>query len=268
MPCYLTISCDDVGALNLLADPRTPRVRLRRSTRAVTNQPLDLSAEHFRGRSVPEPSHTPLWLAHREGNRAKRLSTQNLNPDIEPFVVAAEDEEQAEEILGPSEEISGQEIGRVAWCTPANITQEPHVRTQYGEIRLPRELQPTCKFPLFNILVSESLPGMAGQRLMKGSPFDTQYHVELLSPATNAFIPDLEAKPLPHKEKTKEPVEEEGQGEHVYISRSVEITTNPRRDEPIPIPFVWVADGVTAAPNRVESSSGVLESLWASTAAL
>ncbi|TEB36761.1 hypothetical protein FA13DRAFT_1082671 [Coprinellus micaceus] len=84
IPCYLTISCDDVGALNLFADPRTPRVRLRRSTRVFLDQPLGaeatghvsgLSVDHFQGGVDtpirPKLPSAPLRLAQRKENRSQ-----------------------------------------------------------------------------------------------------------------------------------------------------------------------------------------------------
>ncbi|TEB36769.1 hypothetical protein FA13DRAFT_1727124 [Coprinellus micaceus] len=144
IPLYLTISCDDdVGALNLFADPRTPRVRLRRSTRVSVNQPLGT-----------EGATSPRW------DGIPNASNPHGLPGIEPFITTADGEDE-EETLGPSDETDGQEIGAAVWCTPANLTHELQERRLYGEIRLPRELQPTCKFPLFNILVSELQSGGA-----------------------------------------------------------------------------------------------------------
>jgi hypothetical protein len=58
-------------------------------------------------------------------------------------------------LLSPSDEIDEHEIGPGAtWWTPSNVVQDPHTRRLMGEIHLPRGLQPSCHFPLFNILVS------------------------------------------------------------------------------------------------------------------
>ncbi|TEB36722.1 hypothetical protein FA13DRAFT_1810349 [Coprinellus micaceus] len=236
IPLYLTVSCDDVNTLNLLADPRTPRVRLRRSTRFLHNQ-AEL-AELTDGPNW-EDAFSGLGGRHRLVRTSRRLTQHKKDnqtnsrqavrgptDDIEPFVLTADREaEEEEETLGLADEGDGQFIGdKAVWCTPAHFTQEPRVRRLYGEIHLPRRLQPTCKFPLFNIL----------------------YHVELLAPATNAFVPAAQPEsgsalsrkgksPATNSEKRK--VEE-----RVYLSHSVEIATNSRQDEPTAIPFVWVAD--------------------------
>lgn len=114
------------------------------------------------------------------------------------------------------------------------------------------------------ILVSELPSGMAEQRLMQGPLIGTSYRIGFLAPTTNAFISDPEGKPLPRKTKAAK-FEVEKQGEHVCIPQPVEITTNPRRDEPTPTQSVWVADGVAAAQNRVESSNNALVPLLTST---
>ena len=94
-------------------------------------------------------------LAQRK--KDNRMSDQPIGQSstgIEPFIPTVQGKVE-EETLGSSDEGDGQNIGDAAvWCTPTQFAQEPRVRRLYGEIRLPRELQPTCKFPLFNILVS------------------------------------------------------------------------------------------------------------------
>lgn len=258
IPLYLTVSCDDVNTLNLLADPRTPRVRLRRSTRFLHNQ-AEL-AELTDGPNW-EDAFSGLGGRHRLVRTSRRLTQHKKDnqtnsrqavrgptDDIEPFVLTADREaEEEEETLGLADEGDGQFIGdKAVWCTPAHFTQEPRVRRLYGEIHLPRRLQPTCKFPLFNILVSTTPSSSISQMLMCGRSVGVQYHVELLAPATNAFVPAAQPEsgsalsrkgksPATNSEKRK--VEE-----RVYLSHSVEIATNSRQDEPTAIPFVWVAD--------------------------
>lgn len=163
IPCYLTVSCGDVRALNLFADPRIPRVRLRRSTRLISNQanPDMQSVAPTWNDNVGSLGHNAALNRPRLSKTPRRLSQSRKDngisapPNIEPFMLAATlDDKETEETLESSDETNGQEIGVAVWCTPANFTQEPNLRRLYGEIRLPRELQPTCKFPLFNILVS------------------------------------------------------------------------------------------------------------------
>lgn len=81
---------------------------------------------------------------------------------------------------------------------------------------------------------------MSTQRLTFGFAMH-QYHVELLSPATNAFVPDMPKFSRKGKGQPTEPKNKE-RGELAYISHPVEITTDSRRDEPTPIPFVRVTD--------------------------
>jgi hypothetical protein len=86
------------------------------------------------------------------------------------------------------------------------------------------------------------------QRLMQGFPVDVQYHIELLAPATNAFVPDAEPTLSPRKVKATATGSEEGKKrEHVYLSKSVEVATNSRRDEPSSILLVWGADRLSNA---------------------
>ena len=166
IPCCLSVACDDANALNAFADPGASHVRLRRSTRFLQNQAEstqgDVHPEHH-GASRwsnaapgrPRVSKTPLQLTQR--NRANRSGGGHVrqgSTGIEPFMLPADDGEE-EEALASSGEANAQEIGDGAvWCTPAQFTQDPRIRRLYGEIHLPRGLQPTCKFPLFNILVS------------------------------------------------------------------------------------------------------------------
>lgn len=167
IPCHLTISCDDISALNLFANPRTPRVRLRRSIRfpkPQTEPPQQtIGSTWLRGAgqlggggapSRPRLSSTPLQPSLRR--KDDRSSSRQLRQatDVTPYNTPSEDENE-EETLGSSDEDDEREISDGAvWCAPASLTQEPRVRRLYGEIHLPRGLQPTCKFPLLNILVS------------------------------------------------------------------------------------------------------------------
>lgn len=68
----------------------------------------------------------------------------------------------------------------------------------------------------------------------------SQYRVELLAPATNAFVPDMSHKDPSHKGKARANRASEviGEDEHVYASQFIEITTDVRQDEPFPLAFV------------------------------
>ena len=169
IPCYLAISCDDISALNLFANPRTPRIRLRRSTRFPQSQaPLAhqtigstwrRGTGHFGGDGAPSRprlSSTPLRITHPKKGDWSSGRQPGQGTDIGSSTgMRPEAEEEGEDMLGSSDEDDEQEIGDGAvWCAPEHFTQEPRMRRLYGEIHLPRSLQPTCKFPLLNILVS------------------------------------------------------------------------------------------------------------------
>jgi hypothetical protein len=162
IPCCLSVGCDSVDALNLFAEPGAPHVRLRRSIRFVQNQAKSAEGDVYAQTNVgtvwinatpgrPRVAKTPLQLAQHE---SKRRGGGQGSTGIDPFTSAAADGGE-EETLPLSDEANGQEMGdRAVWRAPANYTQEVRVRRLYGEIHLPQELQPSCKFPLFNILVS------------------------------------------------------------------------------------------------------------------
>ena len=167
IPCHLSVACEDSNGLNHFSDPTAPRVRLRRSTRFLQNQAESTQAEvypeyHGNGPCVnatpgrPRVSKTPLQLTQRKkGNRSGGGQLGRGTAGVAPFTMPADDGGEGD-TLPLSDEANGQEIGDGAvWCAPVTFTQEPLVRRLYGEIHLPRDLQTTCKFPLFNILVSE-----------------------------------------------------------------------------------------------------------------
>ena len=153
-----------MDSLDLFADPGVLNVRLWRSTRFVQNQAKsaegDVLVENHAGSlwintapGRPRVAQTPLQLSQRK--KGKRPAGGQGPTSIEPFMSPAVGDGSEQETLPLSDEADGQEIGdRAVWSAPANYTREAGVRRLYGEIHLPRELQPTCRFPLFNILVS------------------------------------------------------------------------------------------------------------------
>ncbi|KAJ3537145.1 hypothetical protein NMY22_g5717 [Coprinellus aureogranulatus] len=182
IPCFLTITCDDSGALDLFAEPRTPCVRLKRLIRVRPDRS---------GFSNPD-------------SKRPRTTAEDENAPTEGVYHSPDDYDETE-------------VGKGAlWCLPPGYTQEPHRRTLYGELHLPRGLQPTCKFPLFSIL----------------------YRVELLAPMVNAFVfvPDMQLVSSSRKGKGKG--KDGWEGEYVYASQFVDITTDVREGDPLAVSFI------------------------------
>lgn len=99
----------------------------------------------------PHICSTPLELAERRTSRiGQKSSRKGVNTAIEPFVLGGDEDD----LFGIQDADYEQVIGSSAvWCTPEHYEQEPQVKRLYGEVHLPRGLQPTCAFPLFSILV-------------------------------------------------------------------------------------------------------------------
>lgn len=228
IPCWLTIACEDMSALNIFSDPRSPRVRLRRFTRFFDNQTPD---DYYR-ESAPPTMHPfgavanmgaslPPKFASQFAQRRTLMRNANLGSGEVPALSFGDFDDQTDDpkALDPSDNDDEREIGSGAvWWIPQDVTQQPGLRKLMGELHLPRGLQPSCLFPLFNVL----------------------YRVELLAPRSHAFEPHsisspssgkLSVKPLETREEAEE------RRDHVYTSRTVEITTDMRTDEPRPIPF-------------------------------
>ncbi|KAJ3537148.1 hypothetical protein NMY22_g5720 [Coprinellus aureogranulatus] len=228
VPCCIAVSCDDVDALSILASPRMLRVRLRRSIRVLQNQvevtedsigPYDIRSS-IAGNFVPSKSgiSSGALMRSAQSKKVKRASAgYAVEGFIDPFLG---DAHVAEGLLGPYNECDTRDVGEGAiWCTPPNFAQDPKTRRLYGEIYLPRDLQPTCTFPLFMV----------------------EYLVQLLAPATNAFVPDVQRKPSSDKGKARaagQPGKDEEDVGHVYASNPVVITTDKRDDELTPVAFL------------------------------
>ena len=98
----------------------------------------------------PHIFNTPLELAERRTSRVGKKSVRTSA--IEPFVLGG----GQNDLVGVQDADHEQDIGDgAAWCTPEHYVQEPQVKRLYGEVHLPRGLQPTCTFPLFSILVRD-----------------------------------------------------------------------------------------------------------------
>ncbi|EDR05590.1 uncharacterized protein LACBIDRAFT_302914 [Laccaria bicolor S238N-H82] len=133
IPCYLTLECLDVHALDLLSTLKSPIVRLTRRVRytpgassttdAVLNEPSSpfgtLSGDPFASPTKSYPGGMPFF----NGKRGDMI-----------------------------EEID--EVELAVWWVPANgATQEMYLRKLEGEIHLAKDLQPTCRFLPFSVEV-------------------------------------------------------------------------------------------------------------------
>ncbi|KAJ3519720.1 hypothetical protein NMY22_g13073 [Coprinellus aureogranulatus] len=234
LPCCLAVTCDDGNALNVLASPLTSQLRLLRSIRFIANReqedinqisPLTSTSAHEGMMNCvptrPKLTNTLSNLAqHKIVEQSKgQHSDLQRSPAVEPFVssIGQGDIEDRPESSGMCKE---HHIASAVWCTPSEYQPDSKSQTKhlYGEIHLPRGLQPSCGFPLFSVT----------------------YRVELLAPATNAFVPDMHRSGSTQSPgHPKDPgIGGREDGERVYCSQTVEITSGVRRDEPIPVAFV------------------------------
>ncbi|KAF5309081.1 hypothetical protein D9611_015036 [Ephemerocybe angulata] len=234
IPCWLTIACEDTSALNIFSDPRSPRVRLRRFTRFFDNRTPD---NYYRESAPPAMylqvgavgnmgTSLPPKIAWQLAQRRTLVRNANLGSGEVPALSFGDFDDQTDDpkALDPSDDDDEREIGSGAvWWIPQDLTQQPGLRKLMGELHLPRGLQPSCPFPLFNVL----------------------YRIELLAPRSHAFEPHLTSSLSSGKDGTT-PLETHEEAEerrdHVYTSLTVEITTDMRSDEPRPIPSPNVYD--------------------------
>jgi hypothetical protein len=187
IPCYLTIACDDISALNLFCNPRSPRVRLSRVLRYLEDAGesdgvlspcagCDISSTPFMNAVVPQTSRRasigPLiqtqqaFASNAKLGRKIQQHQQRTGPGEHRFsgvdrrvglgVLAIGD-------LNPEiSEGDGTSVSNAVWWLLPRPDEEGRVgkegvRTLQGEIHLPSELQPSCPFPLFNISVSKQI---------------------------------------------------------------------------------------------------------------
>lgn len=176
-----------------------------------------------------ERRHTMRGAQSRKGTG----SPVGVPTEITPFEGSTDlsDSSLLTETLVQSEEDRHLDIGQAVWSIDQEVKQESNRRRLIGEIHLPKNLRPTCVFPLFNILVIHSC---SVQRLFQEIELRVlQYHVELLAPISHAFEPNPPISPI-HKGKStsssRKSLDEglEKAKEDVYASQMVEITTNCR----------------------------------------
>ena len=131
-----------------------------------------------------------------------------------------------------SEDQNVQSIGKAVWWNPdpETISQPSQgSRTLCGEIHIPRGFPPTTDFSLFSVQVSTDLYFHNCDDCAVLSTHQ-QYSIELLGPSTHG----LNLEPQTSSRKGKDP---ETLGERVYASRTIQITSHLRKDEPTPISY-------------------------------
>ncbi|RXW16782.1 hypothetical protein EST38_g9071 [Candolleomyces aberdarensis] len=227
IPCYLTIACDDISALNLFSNPRSPRVRLSRAVRYLDNAGgsegvltpgtgFDPGSAPYKLAVLPQVS-AGIYVGHlvqaqqdsaSNAKLGRKLQQQRASGSVDHrfhgSMIFASGVNGMAEVESDIPEGDGTPVSDAVWW----ISQEEEevgnegARTLQGEIHLPSDLQPSCPFALFNI----------------------SYCVELLAPVSHAFEPEL---------GTVNKRDSDGaQKSRIYASQIVEITTDSRDDEP------------------------------------
>ncbi|KAJ3522798.1 hypothetical protein NMY22_g11734 [Coprinellus aureogranulatus] len=266
VPCYLSIACDDDSALDIMADPATPCVRLRRMIRFLQSQDSKEQILYSTKGGLPDIGYPPdsqqVSSALSKFTVSKNLEqpTGQIPHDgadcrahiIEPYIPFTEQEDIEGSLWrSGTGECTEHDIADAIWCTPPGYTPDRGTRMLYGEIHLPKGLQPTCKFPLFSIF----------------------YRVELLAPATSVFVPEPNSSSSKGKTRASEYQQPRGSrrdDEHVYASQFVQINTDIRQDEPVPVAFLGRPQGgaTTRASMGDNSDSGTTSRIRNSEATL
>ncbi|KAF8165884.1 hypothetical protein B0H34DRAFT_690813 [Crassisporium funariophilum] len=130
IPCYLTLSSDDSGALSMLSTPKAPHIRLMRR--------LNYLCQH---------SGDAVDALYETGNSPGNLALFGPSASLVPVV--ARNSGQAGVL-----KTSTTEISKGVWWVPARDTtgiQESCVRHLEGEIHLDKDLQPSCSCPIFTV---------------------------------------------------------------------------------------------------------------------
>lgn len=211
IPCYLTLECLDVHALDLLSTPKSPVVRLTRRVR-YTQGALSTTDDF-----INEPS-SPFGTLSGDPVASPANSSTSY-----PGGVAFSD-------MGVSkrgnmiEEID--EVELAVWWVPANdATQEMYLRKLEGEIHLAKDLQPTCRFLPFSIeyavemlpLVSDFFePHSTGrENFIFIHPVEIATHHSEEGPMPTAFT-----KPLHDREREKRKKERQGEKDLMSLVNS------------------------------------------------
>jgi len=122
LPCFLTLTSDDVGLLDYLARPDTPVVRLMRRVRHFTTETRETRMSDHYGPLSPRPTGLATFS----------------------------DKEALKTVL--------HEVDTAVWWVPAanEVPQGPYARHLDGEIHISEDLQPSCDCKIFHIEVSHS----------------------------------------------------------------------------------------------------------------
>ncbi|KAF8165885.1 hypothetical protein B0H34DRAFT_254666 [Crassisporium funariophilum] len=131
IPCYLTLSSDDLGALHMLSAPKNPRIQLMRRLKYLCPPSGDgVDALQKATRIADCPGDQPF-----------------LGPGAGLLPVVARKSSQ-----GSTMKTSMRVVGMgVWWVPPRDVNQGPCVRQLQGEIHLDRDLQPSCSCPIFSV---------------------------------------------------------------------------------------------------------------------
>jgi hypothetical protein len=176
IPCYLTIACDDISALNLFCNPRSPRVRLSRVLHylggvekpdsVLTHGPGDRSAPFTN--TVPPPesrraSISPLVKMQQDSVLNAKLAQYQQQQNAGYRIGIGQDGYPGVHATGDLQpgvtEGDGRPVSNALWWLLPGSDEEGRVgkegmKVLQGEIHLPSDLQPSCPFPLFDISVS------------------------------------------------------------------------------------------------------------------
>ena len=139
IPCYLTLICLDVHALDLLSTPKSPVVRLTRRVRYTQG------ASSTTDDVLNEPS-SPFGTLSGDPVAPPTKSSPSYPSGIPFFKMGGGKRgDMIEEI---------DEVESAVWWVPTNdATQEMYLRKLEGEIHLAKDLQPTCRFLPFSVEV-------------------------------------------------------------------------------------------------------------------
>ncbi|KAF6758843.1 hypothetical protein DFP72DRAFT_807356 [Ephemerocybe angulata] len=204
VPCHLTLNSSDIQALNLLAIPSTPRLRLMRRVLYSERGPKTMGAAHPGGGPGAIPDilekksrvRTRYSRTFREtlfGPSAKaagNLTTHEAGLDWEAAIFPDDAVESVDEITCAT-----------WWIIPPAVsegsTPDLSVRKLGGEIHLPPNLKPSCRSPLFSI----------------------SYNVEFLPLQSHTF------RPIPMSSESAG-LSEKALQEQVLLTHRVSIATN------------------------------------------